>query len=130
MSLFLCHSKHNRTVAVMRSGTGRKPNATTAKNPKKNTKPMKKTKSSKNIGYSTIHGNTIVQKNKFLLYKRYYAEVCNGCNVWRDPSPLFSAWQHSSEATSQRWRTVGKTASDLTGPEIKLKTSRTDKSCL
>ena len=31
------------------------------------------------------------------------------CNEWRDPSPRLSAWTHSSEETSQRWRAVGAT---------------------
>ena len=34
------------------------------------------------------------------LYSRYYAEACN---EWRSPSSRFSAWQHSSDETSQWW---------------------------
>ena len=30
-------------------------------------------------------------------------------------------WQHSSKETSQRWRAVGDTVTDLTGPVIELK---------
>ena len=33
--------------------------------------------------------------------------------------------QHSSEETSQRWRAVGGTVSDLTGPGTESQTSRT-----
>ena len=38
--------------------------------------------------------------------------------------------QHCSEETSQRWRTVGDTASDLTDPVFKPHTSRTDRNVL
>ena len=34
--------------------------------------------------------------------------------------------QHSSEETSQRWRAVGDSKSDLTGPGIEPKTARID----
>ena len=34
--------------------------------------------------------------------------------------------QPSSEETSQGWRAVGETVSDLTGPEIEAQTYRTD----
>ena len=34
--------------------------------------------------------------------------------------------QHNSEETSQRWRTVGDTVSDLTEPGFESQTSRTD----
>ena len=38
--------------------------------------------------------------------------------------------QHSSEKMSQRWRVVSDTESNLTGPEIEPKTSRTDSNVL
>ena len=46
---------------------------------------------------------------------------------WRGSSARLSAWaaQLREEAT-QRWRTVGDTLSDLTGPGIKPRTSRAE----
>ena len=38
--------------------------------------------------------------------------------------------QHNSEETSQRWRAVGDTISDLTGPGIEPQTFRSDSMCL
>ena len=38
--------------------------------------------------------------------------------------------QHSSEVTSQRWRAVGDTESDVTNPGIETQTSRTDNDVL
>ena len=53
---------------------------------------------------------------KFSLYSPYYAEACNEL---RGPLRGLAPEQHSSESTSQRWRAVGDTVSDLTGPGIK-----------
>ena len=62
-------------------------------------------------------------KIKFSLYSRYYAEACN---EWRVHLCDLTPGQHSFEETSQRWRTVDDTVSDLTGPVIKPQASRTD----
>ena len=67
------------------------------------------------------HANDLVNQVIFFsissisLFSRYYAEACN---EWRDPSLRLSAEQHSSENTSQRWRAVGDSVSDLSGPGI------------
>ena len=50
-------------------------------------------------------------KIKSSLNSRYYAEACN---EWQDYLPCLAPGQHSFEETSQRWRAVGDTASDLT----------------
>ena len=57
----------------------------------------------------------------------YYAEACN---EWREPSPRLSAWATHSEETSQRWRAVGDTVSDLTDPGIEPKILRADSDVL
>ena len=42
-----------------------------------------------------------------------------GDHEWHDSAPR----QHSSEETSDRWRAIGDAVSDLTGQEIRRKTS-------
>ena len=63
----------------------------------------------------------ILNQNKNLHYtRRVTPKRVTSCG---DPSLRFSAWQHSSEETSQQsWRHCA----DLTGPGIKPQTSRTD----
>ena len=59
----------------------------------------------------------------FILLAVLYAEAWN---EWRGPSPQLSAWVTQLEETSERWRAVGDTVSDLTDLGIKPQTSRTD----
>ena len=54
-----------------------------------------------------------LQKIKDSLYSRYCAEACND---WRGLPPWLSARATLPEETSQRWRAVGDTESDLAGP--------------
>ena len=49
---------------------------------------------------------------KSSLYSRHYAQACN---EWRVHLHGLAPGQHSSEETSQRWRAVIDTVSDLTG---------------
>ena len=59
-----------------------------------------------------------------LQYSRGIAPMC----VTRGEAHLLDleTGQHSSEETTQRWRAVGDTVPNMTGPAIKLRTSRTD----
>ena len=57
---------------------------------------------------------------KSLLHSRYYTKrVASGGAHLRGLTPGL----RSSEETSQRWRAVGDTVYDLTGAEIKTRTS-------
>ena len=59
----------------------------------------------------------------FLLYSLYYAEACNELT-----GPISASLRPDNtapfEEISQRWRAVGNTASDLTGPRFEPQTSR------
>ena len=68
-----------------------------------------------------------IRKIKSSLYPRYHAEVCN---EWRAHLRSLASGQHSSEETSQRWRAIGDTMSDLTGSGIEPQTSHTDRDML
>ena len=54
------------------------------------------------------------------LHSRYYTETYN---EWQDPSPRLSVWTTQKR---QRWRAVGDTVCDLTGPGVEPPTSRSD----
>ena len=79
---------------------------------------------SKLCSYATIQCTQAVNINfasfKKTIYSRHYAEVCGGAHLYGLTPP-----QHSYEETSQRWRAVGKTVSDLIGPGIEPNTSCT-----
>ena len=66
-----------------------------------------------NIPYCTSKCHEKIIKSS--LYSRYYAEACN---EWRVHLRGLVPGQHSSEETSQRWRVVSDTMSDLTGIEF------------
>ena len=68
-------------------------------------------------------GQEVSENTKPSLYSRHYSEACN---EWQDPSRGLEPGQHSFEETSQRWRAVGYTLSDLTGPGIEPRTSHAD----
>ena len=48
------------------------------------------------------------------------------CNKWRAHLRGLAPEQHSSEKTSQQWEPLATTVSNLTGPGIKPRISRTD----
>ena len=56
----------------------------------------------------------------------YYAEACNDLTNGGDHLLSLAPGQHSSKETSQRWRVVGYTVSDLTDPGFVPQTSLTD----
>ena len=62
-------------------------------------------------------------KSNLSLYSLYYAEACN-----EFARPIFASMGADSttcfEEMSQRWRTVGDTVFDLTGPRFEPYTSR------
>ena len=80
--------------------------------------------------------NTMVHKDDSAeVFKKPKANLC----YTRGSTPKRVTWggmhlrylvpgQHSSEKTSQRWRTVGDTVSDLTDLEFEPHTSRTNSS--
>ena len=61
-------------------------------------------------------------KSNLSLYSLYYAEACNEL-----ARPIFASLRLGNtaffEEMSQRWRAIGVTASDLTGPRFELHTS-------
>ena len=64
------------------------------------------------------------KKIKSSLYLRYYAEACY---EWWVHLRGIAPGEHScSEETSQRWRAVGDTVPDLSGPGIEPQTFRAD----
>ena len=62
-----------------------------------------------------INAYRIVQKVKFSLRSRCYAQACGGTNLCG-----LAPEQHSSEETPQHWRAVDDFAFDLTVPRIEL----------
>ena len=58
-----------------------------------------------------------------MLYSQCYAGACTNHDAHLRGLAL---GPHSFKETSQRWRTVGDSASDLPGPGIETKTSRVD----
>ena len=55
------------------------------------------------LGFLLFNASTTFKNQIFAIYSRYYAKTCN---EWRGPPPQLGPGQHSSEETSQRWRTV------------------------
>ena len=62
-------------------------------------------------------------QTKSSLYSRYYAEACH---EWRAHLRCLTPGQLSSEEISRRWRAVGDTVTDSTGPGIEPPIFRTD----
>ena len=62
-------------------------------------------------------------KSHLSLYSLHYADACN---KFAGPisASLLPGYSGSLECISQRWRSVGKSVSDLTGPRFKPQTSR------
>ena len=76
--------------------------------------------------FSQMSTNQIAGKQSGNLCK--HSEIC-----WREifrKGPISASWQHSYEKTTQQWRAVGDTTSDLTDPGFEPQTSRTDKNIL
>ena len=61
-------------------------------------------------------------KSNFSIYAQYYAEACNEF-VGPISASLRPGNTTSFEEMSQRWRAVGNTVSDLTGPRFEPQTS-------
>ena len=74
-------------------------------------------------GYRLIHIYHIIIKSNLSLYSLDYAEACNEL-----AGPISASLRPGNtapfEETSQRWRAVGNTVSDLTGPRFEPQTSR------
>ena len=66
---------------------------------------------------------TLFLKSNLSLYSLYYAEASNALAGPISVS-LRPGNTASSEVMSQRWRTVGNTVFDLTGPRFEPQTSR------
>ena len=65
----------------------------------------------------------VIQKSNLLLYSLYYAEACN-----KFAGPISASLRPGNTAPFgemlQRWRDVGNTVSDLTGPRFEAQASR------
>ena len=72
-------------------------------------------------GHANIVSNQI--KSNLSLYSLHYAEACNEL-----AGPISASLRPGNTAPfkemSQRWRAVGNTVSDLTGPRFEPQTSR------
>ena len=74
--------------------------------------------------YKSNKNGLFKSKIKSSLFSWCYVE---SCNEWWGPSSPLSAWpMQLRRKTSQLWRAVGDTVSDLTCPGNKLRTCRTD----
>ena len=73
--------------------------------------------------FSFAHWDVLKSKSNLSLYSLYYAEACN-----EFAGPISASLRPGNtapfEEMSQRWRAVGNTVSDLTGPRFEPRTSR------
>ena len=76
-----------------------------------------------------ICGFQIKIKSNLLLYSLYYAKACNEL-----AGPISASLRPGNaalfEEMLQRWRAVGNTVSDLTGPRFEPQTSRSRDECV
>ena len=81
------------------------------------------------FAYACTSGKEFFFKSNLFLYSLHYAEACN-----EFAGPISASLRPgniaSFEETSQRWRVVGNTVSDLTGPRFEPQTSRSIDECV